>query len=295
MQDWDNLRFFLALAQTGSISAAAEKLNVNQTTVSRRINSFEQALEVRLFERLNTGFELTVEGEELMQRAQRIEHETFAIDRLLMGKNLELCGSIRVTTTLLVAKYFMVPIVKRFNQQYPDIEIDFDLSNNNYDLAAREADVAIRVTREAVPESLIGRELGVIEFAVYGEKSYIESIRHNTAAQCLRWIGEDNSQPRPSWLPASLTNLQLVMRTNDVMASLELLRQGLGVGRLPCVVGDAEENLRRLPLQHSLPAAPVWLLTHADLRRVNRIRVFTAFVADEIRRQLGAQSSLLAK
>lgn len=286
MQDWDDLKIFLALAHCGSITAAAEKLKLNQSTVSRRINRFEQDLDVRLFERFNSGFELTAEGDELLRRALRIEEETQAIDRLLMGKNVELSGPIRVTTTLLMAKYYIIPLLHKFYRQHPAIEIQLDLSNNQYNLNAREADVAIRVTRDSIPENLVGRELGHIVFAVFGEKNYLENYLNNNASEALRWIGEDAIQPRPAWLPDSYADLQLVMRSNDVMATLEMIKQGLGVGRLPCVVGDAEPGLQKMAFNHYIPSAPVWLLTHADMRRVNRVKVFNAFIAEELRRQL---------
>lgn len=288
MHDWDDLRFFLALAQTGSITAAAEKLKVNQSTVSRRINQFEKELEVRLFERFTSGYVLTSEGDELLIRAQHVEDEMFSIERQVMGKNIELSGSIRVTTTLLMAKYFIIPMLKNFHDLHPGIVVQLDISNTMYNLIAREADVAIRVTREPVPESLVGRELGSIEFAVYGEKKYLDKHQQAKPQQALRWVGEDNMQSRPSWLPESYANLQLVARTNDVLATLDLLKQGLGIGRLPTLMGDSEESLQQITLSHPLPSAPVWLLTHIDMRRVNRVRVFNEFIAEQLRSRLNA-------
>lgn len=285
MQDWDNLRFFLAVARSGSVSAASVSLGVNQSTVSRRINHFEQDLNVRLFERFSTGYELTPEGEELMRRVQRIEEETHAIERHVMGKNVELSGPVRVTCTLVLARYFLIPLLKRFQEQHPAIVIHLDLSNNLYNLTAREADVAIRVTRDAIPETLIGRELGRFDYGIYGEKKYLERYLAAGEKQPLHWVGEDNERARPDWLPDDLRILQLVARTNDVLATLDLLKQGLGVGRLPCFMGDVEKGLRRFKPEHPIAGVPVWLLTHADMRRVNRVSVFTAYVVEALRKQ----------
>lgn len=287
MQDWDDLRFFLAVARTGSLTAAAEKLGVNQSTVSRRINGFEQELKVRLFERFSTGYVLTPEGEELLHRAEHIEDETYAIDRHVMGKNVDLSGPIRVTCSLVIARYFLIPLLKRFYKLHPGIVILLDLSSSLHNLTAREADLAIRVTRDAIPETLIGRELGQIEYSVYGESKYVECYLKNNGDEPLHWIGEDNTQEQPYWLPPDINLLQLVMRTNDVFATLDALKQGLGVGRLPRFMGEGEKKLQQLELKHSIPTIPVWMLTHADMRRVNRVSVFTAFIAEEFGKQFG--------
>jgi DNA-binding transcriptional LysR family regulator len=288
MHDWDDLRFFLAVAKSGSITAASVILKVNQSTVSRRINHFEQLLNVRLFERLATGYVLTAEGEELKQRALRIEEETQAIERHIMGKNIKLTGPIRVTASSTVTRYLLMPLFKHFYSMYPGIELRLDLSDQLYNINAREADVAIRVTGDAVPENLIGRKLGQIEFGVYGEKKYAKSYENASGAIPLRWIGEDINDLRPKWLPDNIANLQRVMRTNDVLATVEAIRMGIGVGRLPTFVGDADKKLVRLDFKQRIPQAPIWLLTHVDMRRVNRISVFNTFIAAEMSRILNS-------
>ena len=285
MQNWDDLRFFLAVARSGSLTAAAAKLDVNQSTVSRRIASFELELKVRLFERFPTGYVLTPEGEELLLRAQHIEEEAHAIERHVMGKNVELSGPIRVTCSLVIAQYFLIPLLPAFSQMYPGIVIHLHTANSLYNLSSREADVAIRVTRDAVPETLIGRELGHIQYGVYGRKDYVTAYRRSKGKQPLFWIGEDSHHDRPDWLPPTVDPLRLVMSSNDVLPTFDLLKQGLGVGRLPRFMGDRESTLRRLETGHVIPAVPIWLLTHADIRKVNRISVFTTYIADEFRKQ----------
>ena len=286
MQDWNELKFFLTVAQTGSVTAASVKLGVNQSTVSRRINNFEQKMNVRLFERLSTGYELTPEGEELRHRVLQIEDEIQAIDRHIMGKNIELRGPIRVTASLAIVRYILMPIFKKFNKLHPGIELHLDMSNNIYNLTQREADIAIRVTRDALPENLIGRELGLLEFAVYGEKEVVDSYTRGKGKIPLQWIGEDNNDVRPAWLPEDIEPLHLVIRTNEVLSTYDAIQQGLGVGRLPTLIGDSDNNLKKLNFNHEIPSAPVWLLTHVDMRRVNRMSVFTSFLVEEMRSKL---------
>lgn len=286
MQNWDDLRFFLAVADGGSISAAAERLGVNQSTVSRRIHAFEKELDVRLFERLSSGYLLTREGEELERYARRIGEEASAIDRHIMGSNIELAGPIRITTSLMLYRYLLPPILKQFNETHPGIELRLDLSNNLYNISQREADVAIRVSNEELPENLIARDLGRILLAPYGERRYIKHWRDTKPKPPLRWIGEDNTEARPGWLPKSIQKLQLTLRTNEVMATVDAVKAGMGVGRLPRYIGDSESSLERFPTDQDLPHYPVWLMMHADMRRVYRIRVFNDFVVEHMRREL---------
>lgn len=286
MHNWDDIRFFLAVARTGSVSTAAEKLGVNQSTVSRRINGFEAEMNVRLFERLTTGYQLTAEGEDMLRRAVRIEDEAVAIEHAVMGKNIELRGPLRVTVSLTVASYLLMPVLKEFNAAHPGIELRLDLSDNLYNLTQREADVALRVTTEPVPDNLIGRELGKIALAVYGEKNYLDKYFQSSKRQPLRWIGEDTNDPRPRWLHKHTDPLELVLRTNDVLATATAIQHGLGVGRLPTLVGDALPDLKRFEDIPPLSKRPLWLLMHPDLRGVNRVRIFGAFLTEKLRRLL---------
>ena len=286
MHDWDDIRYFLAVARADSVSAAAEKLAVNQSTVSRRINGFEAQMNVRLFERLSTGYQLTAEGAEMLHRAVRIEEEMLAIELDVMGKNIELKGPLRVTVSLSIASYLLMPILKEFHAQHPGIELQLDLSDNFFNLAQREADVALRVTTEPVPENLVGRVLGTIGFAVYGEKNYLKEYLKSRNQQPLHWIGEDTNDARPGWLHKHTEPLQLVMRTNDVLATVSAIKLGLGVGRLPAFVGDTLPELERFNDTPVLPNRPLWLLTHPELRRMNRVSVFNAFLAEKVPVQL---------
>lgn len=286
MHNWDDYRVFLAIANSGSVSAAAEQLGVNQSTVSRRINVFEEKLNMRLFERLSTGYALTQEGFELKQYVSRIEEETLAIERHLEGNNIELSGSIRITTSLVMLRYVLMPSLKEFSKVHPAIELHLDLSNNLYNLNQREADVAIRVTRDPIPENLIARELGYVDFAVYGEKKYLQAYYKNKTV--LYWIGEDKVDAHPDWLPVDIGQTQRLMRCNDVLATADAIKYGLGVGRLPTIIGDKERNFKRMEFEVSLEQVPVYLVTHVEMRRVNRVRTFNDFIADAVRETLRA-------
>lgn len=284
MQNWDDLKIFLAVVDGGSVSAAARQLGINQSTVSRRINAFELELDVRLFERLSSGYLPTSEARELERHARRIWEEISAIDRHIMGSNIELAGPIRITTSLMLYRYLMPSILQEFNTLHPGIELRLDLSNNLYNISQREADIAIRVSNENLPENLVARDLGKIQFAVYGARDYLQDwLDAPDPKPPLRWVGEDNANAHPAWLPLEMDNLQLTLRTNEAMATLDALKQGMGVGRLATYIGENEPTLIRFETGLDPSRLSVWLLMHSDMRRVHRIKVFNEFFVDRIR------------
>jgi len=287
MQNWDDLRFFLAIAHTGTVSAAADKLRVNQSTVSRRINAFEEMLKVRLFERLSIGYKLTPEGEKLLSFAERIEQETQAIERQLAGVNDLLSGPIRVSVPQTLATHVFMPIFTEFYNDYPDIELQIVASNTLQNISQREVDVALRVSQQKPPENLVGRKLGEISFGVYGLKRYLSSYQCSTNTKPLLWIGEDINDSRPDWLSPDIAEIALSVRVNEALLTIDAINKGLGVGRLPKIIGDNQLSMAPFTETSFLPSRPLWLLTHPDLRRSRRISVFLDYLAERIRPLLG--------
>lgn len=284
---WDDIRFFLAVAHCGTVSAAAQKLKINQSTVSRRINAYEEALRVRLFERLTTGYVLTAEGEQMLVHARRMEEESLAIEREVMGKNVALTGPIRVTAPLALSKYLLMPIFLEFAQTYPDIELQIDISNDMYNISQREADVALRVTRDSPAQNLIGRELAQLEFGAFAARKLINAYVKDISRP-LPWIGEANAQSRPAWLPNDILKLKRVMRSNDVLITIDAVRAGLGVGRLLKLFTLKEKNIALFPGAPVIAPMPLWMLTHVDMRRVSRVSTFMQFVSTRVRERLSA-------
>ena len=286
MHDWDDLRFFLAVAREGSVTAASSRLGVNQSTVSRRINTFEAGIGVRLFDRHSSGFSLTLAGEDLLRHVVRMEEATQAIDRQLAGRDNELSGELRVTTSQVIVRYLLIPELADFQAQYPGIRVVFDVSNDLYNLSAREADIAIRATSGDVPDTLIGQSVGDIHFGVYGRKELLQHWQQGETE--LPWIGEDDDSLKPDWLPQGNVALLPSMRSNDVQVTLDLIQAGVGIGRLPVFAAVGERGLCKFGPAGDAANKSVWILRHADMRRVERIRVFSRFFSEVISRRLAA-------
>jgi DNA-binding transcriptional LysR family regulator len=282
MTDWDAFRFFLAGARRGSIRAAAADLGVNHSTVSRRIDAFEKKLDVRVFERLPSGYFLTQAGEEMLQSAERVEQETTTAERRVAGRDARLSGLLRVTLPDSLAQKLLMPDLVAFSEAHPEIDLELDVTSSMADLARREADVAIRLSNDP-PGYLVGRRLLKYAKAIYASKAYL--TRHDLldGADKLRWIGWNDTVPDPQWVRESpYPQAPARNRIGSSMVQLEATKAGMGLGLLPCYMGDTEPALRRLPPGKPIPDRDIWLLTHEDLRHTARVRRFLDSMAEAI-------------
>jgi len=279
--DWDDIRYFLAVARKGSIRGGSALLDVNHSTVSRRINSFEQKLDVRLFDRLPTGYTLTPAGEDMLSSAVRIEEEVNTLDRKVLGRDVELTGQIRITMPAPIVN-LITPGLVAFTQTYPSIELETLVSYEEFNLSKREADIALRIT-DNPPDHLVGRKILKYAKSVYGSKSYLKDYMATKDTGLLNWIGW-NSATDDKWIQKSdFPNIEIYHQLSDVMSQLAAIKAGMGIAILPCFLGDVELDLQRVPPAKAIPAWDIWLLTHKDLRGTARIKTFMSFMTEAIR------------
>lgn len=298
--DWDDFRFFLAVADHGSLSGAAKELRVTHSTVFRRINTFEGKLGVRLFERLPSGYALTIAGEEVLENARRMEDESLAIEQKLVGKDFQYKGTIRVTTMEGLAMILLPPILKRFRDAYPEIRIELVISGQVFDLTRKEADVAIRMGPRDPPEHLIGRVVGKVIWSVYAAPGYLQQHGTPTSVNELRGhyviTGDGASAHRQyvKWIREHVDDKDLVFTSNVIMAQRSAAKAGIGLVLLPRYLGESSDGLVRLvdePEGRLVRVFDVgeeldlnlWLLTHPEQQNHYRVRVFMDFVAAAIR------------
>ncbi len=282
MKDWDDLRYYLAVARKGSIRGAAAMLGVNHSTVSRRIDGFEKKLDVRLFERLPSGYFVTQAGEEMLRSAELMESEVMAAGRRVAGRDARLSGLVRVALHDSLAQKLLMPDLAAFYVAYPGIELDLNVSHSMADLARREADVAIRISNDP-PESLVGRRLLKYATAIYASDDYLARHDPIVDGDHLTWIGWGDPVPDPQWVRQSpYPTAPARNHIRNPLAQLEAAKAGMGLSMLPCFMGDTEPTLRRVPPATTSQSRDIWLLTHEDLRRTARVRVFLDFIAAAI-------------
>lgn len=282
LMDWDDLRFFLAVARTGSLRGAAKELGVNHSTVSRRIGAFEDRLGARLFERLPTGYLTTPAGENMLESVQSIEQSVAAIDRRVAGQDSRPGGLLRITIPPHLSLKLLLPDLAAFGEIHPEIKLELDISYGMADLAMREADVAIRMTNNP-PQNLVGRRLVRSAKAIYASEAYL--ARHDPIGDpgSLTWIGWGDTVRYPRWVRESdFPQASVNHRVNDAIGQAEAAKAGMGMSMMPCHLGDLEPTLRRLPPGEAMPAYDLWILTHEDLRRTARVRAFLDFMSSAI-------------
>jgi molybdate transport repressor ModE-like protein len=283
--DWDDLRTFLAVARTGSLTEAARGLGVSYSTVSRRLAALEEGLGSRLFERLANGYKPTPAGEEMLETARRMEAEFEALSRRVLGRDARLEGRVRVATTDALLASFM-PELAAFSRRYPDIEVDLLSTPEPAELAMRETEVALLVS-ERPPASLVGRRLARLPSALYAAHAYLADHPAETELAAHVWVGWEDGMahiPAARWMRESVPHARVACRVSTGTALREALRAGIGVAHLLCFLADEDPALVRLRPPEPALETGLWLLVHEDLRATGRVRVFLDFMAEAIGR-----------
>ena len=283
--DWSDIPFLLAVCKAGTLAGAARSMNVHHSTVFRRVESVEKKLGVRLFEKLNHKYILTIEGEYFYARALQLQSGMNEIERSLSGKDLRLEGILTITTTNSVL-YTLTPLLTDFQREYPETELRIISEAKPLDLAQRDADIAIRPTSNP-PEHWIGRNITPISFA-----PYIHTEHRDIDEQDLRWLvlSEDFKHSPMSKLTSSLMP-DNAPRTviNNMLAVYDFVKQGLGVGVLPCYLGDSDNTVRRLKAPDPSYNWDLWILSHPDLRNSAKVKAFNDFAVEKMKTQLSSK------
>ena len=278
--NWQDLRYLMEIVRGGTLSAAARKLGVNQTTVSRRITALEEALNAPLFDRSSNGWFITPVGESVMRSVETIADEVHNIGRLVQVDRQELNGKLRITAPDICIQGLLMAGLNSFTELYPEIDIDLIATEALLDLSVHDADVAFRATNTP-PPNVLGTHIADFAYAVYATPSLYQQFLLNPASVGgISWSRE--SRTAPEWMRSDFPDMQVRYRANSLSVAFNLARQGLGFALLPCGLGDASAKLRRIPARYQHPVIGFWLLSHIDLRTTARIRIFRDFMLEAI-------------
>ncbi len=287
MFDWNDLRYFLAVARTGSTIAAAKVLGVNQSTVQRRLAVLEERVGRKLVERHPTGYRLSELGEELLSCAEGVEQAVAAFERRLVSSDKSLTGIIRVTCPEGLVNTLMTPLVDAFHARYPALHVDLVVTERFLDLSKGEADIAVR-GGEPHDDMLIGRKIAENPWAVYASRSYVErhgrperpgDIEHHAIIDFGSGFANLHLG---KWLRTVAPRARVVAHSETVIGLLMAVKSGAGLAILPVQLGDPEKDLVRVidPLPELM--SQIYLLVHPDLQKMPRVRAFIDFVVSEI-------------
>jgi DNA-binding transcriptional LysR family regulator len=291
MMDWDDVRYFLAVARGGSVRAAAEGLGVNHSTVLRRIAQLEERLGARMFEKLPSGYRLTDAGEEVLEFAEQMETSSNRLQTRVLGRDQSVRGLLRVTLAPTLATHLLMPDFAEFARLHPEVEMEVLSIGDLVNLTNREADVAVRVVydRDTLPPNLHGLKGPELFGGVYMSRELLAAWRAG-APDRIRWI-VISKFGIPDWArEAEVPAAEVAFRITDGAAQIVAARQGLGMTVLPCFVGDSDPLLVRVPGTPLHMHGTLWLLTQGETRKTKRVRLFTEFIS----RRLAAYAPLFA-
>lgn len=286
--NWQDLKYALAVARSGSLSAAARALGVNQTTVGRRLTRLEAELGVRLFDRIEGRQVPTAMGEIVLRRGGRIEQDMVALEATAGQADSAHAGTVRLTAVQVLVTKFLMPRLPAFFGRHPGIALELVATGGNLNLARREADIAIRLNRPA-SGNLVVRKIGEMGFAAYlaredgGDGG---GGAPTDALDRLPWLVYDEALghlPEARWLERKAPRARRVLSASDSLSLLEAAERGLGATVLPCLLGDASPRLRRITGGAPVVTREIWLLTHRELRHVARVRCVLDWIADTVR------------
>lgn len=294
--DWNDLKYFLAVARFGGLSAAAVELGGSPSTVSRHILALERHLGVRLFLRQQSGYLLSDEGTSLFERVVAVERSTDAVARGTAGHpQLDgVSGVVRLAAPESLAVHLVTPHLPQLHARHPRLQVELVVGQAQADLSRREADLALRLvdpSGQRASRDHVARQLGRMPFGLYAspqahpgdgapwrERNY---INWNTA-----WI----HIPTAEWLERMYSPRAPVFSSNSLDVQIAAARTGLGLVLIPSYIGDADPALRRVPVDETLPHRDVWLVYHRDLKGSSRVLAMKAFLVDLLARKLPMDS-----
>lgn len=285
--DWESLRTVLAVTRAGSLAGAARALELRHSTVFRRVEGIERRLGQALFDRRRGGWIANELGETAARAAEAMEEAALEAERRLLGADGRLAGVVRVATSELLGGYLLVRLVRPFLERHPAMQIELDVSNRSLDLTRREADVALRATRDP-PESLVGRKLGVLRYAVYASPALLPRGKV-PELETLPWLGFDERIAQfevARWFARVLPGVQPRLRADSLGVLLRAAAGGAGAAVLPVFAASQEKGLVRVTDVIPDVHMDLWLLSHPDLRGNARVRALADHLAAGVPREL---------
>lgn len=287
--DWTLLQSFAAVAETGSLSAAARRLGQSQPTIGRHVRTLEEALGVELFTRVPKGLVPTEAGRGLIAPAEQMREAAARLQLAAEGQDAGLAGTVRITASVVVSHFILPPIIADIRRAHPEIQVELVPSDSSENLLFREADIALRMYRptqlDIVTVHAADQQLGL-----YAATSFLDRVgRPETVEQAmaLDFVGFDADDTIIRAMRAGGLEVSrgfFSVRSDDQAAYWQLVRAGCGIGGMQVMIGEAEPGVERVLPDLRLPPLPIWLAAPAALRHTPRIRLVWDMLAGRLSR-----------
>lgn len=284
--DWNDLRFFLTVARTQSLTKTAIELKVSQSTVSRRIGAMETSLRTRLFVHHQTGYFLTDAGLNVFKYAADVEEKVLLLESNISGLDLRPAGTVRLATAVTLASHLIIPALPRFTARFPDIKMEIITDVNTVSISRHDADLALRLVR---PEqhSLKIRKVGRMASAVYGSETYLKQnpasgIHYLDGRSFITWDSAYSHLPSSKWLNEAYPNASSSLITTSVVSQVAAVKANLGLAVLPRYIASQNSDMVEVMPTEQVFSEDLWLVSHANLTASARIRAVAEFLEEII-------------
>ena len=283
LTDWDCFRYFLAVAETGSLSAAAQFLRVSHPTVRRQINGLENTLTAKLFNRTPDGYVLTETGRGLVDLARTMQDTAYAIEQCTDRDEAGQTGRVTIATAPGIGTAWLSSKIAKFRRNNPEIEIDLNVSRRQLDVERLEADVALRVG-DPGSRDLIGRRIGKVSFGLYAARRYLKEHGTPRSPRCLmnhaviESTGDVENLEQVVQFRSFAKGASTAMSCNNMLTQFAAMREGAGILSVPTyMVRGLPDIIRILPDEFDLEL-DLWLLSRRDLIQTPRVRKIMDFL-----------------
>jgi DNA-binding transcriptional LysR family regulator len=276
MFDWENIRYFVAVARIGTMSGAARILKVDHATVSRRVSALESEINTRLIERQPRICRLTPIGQRVFEVAQQMEEGAYALERLLEASRSPLSGKVTLSAPPVLVANFLVNHLADFRRANPGVQLSVSCEARRVSLSRREADVVLRLTRPEEPTSVV-RKLGRVSFGLYASKDY-PHLHNPSAWEFIAYDAGFVGVSQQKWLMSVAGKRPIACEISDINGHLVAARAGAGVAGLPDFLAATDPNLQRVPYEGEPFSRDIWMAVHQDLRGSPQIRAVMDFL-----------------
>ncbi|MDA8747315.1 LysR family transcriptional regulator [Litoreibacter sp.] len=277
-QNWDDLRFVLAVSETGSVSEAARSLGVTHATVLRRIAAFEERHGEPVFLRGARGYTVLPDKQEVLEAAQDVESAVLAVDRLLSGSMEALKGPVRISSTDSMCQTVLPIIMHSISTSYPDLRLSLHSANRHLNFNRLAADITVRPAQQ-LDDTLVGVQAGQIVFAVF--------CAANMADQPERWLTLEGPLARSKpgqWMTSNLRKSQFGVGSDSFMVQQELVAAGAGQSFLPLMIADTDPRMERARPDIAEITVPIWVGSAAEMAHTPKVKAVSAMLADGLRK-----------
>lgn len=285
--DWSLVQSFLAVINQGSLQGAARQLQLSQPTMGRHIEELEKQWGVALFERTGRGLVPTAIAMLLAESAKQMESGANLLSHALINQQQSLTGTVRISASQPVACYLLPPILQRMRSSIPDVQVELVVTNAVSNLLQREADIALRMVQPE-QDSLVAKKVGQFTFSACAHQTYLaRKGTPETMEELLTHdlIGQDNDEgiiQAFGYLGMTVERDHFCLRTDDLIAAWQAVRAGVGVGFISNHLIRTDPEVVPLLPHYKVPAMPIWLVVHREIRGNMRLRKVYDFLAKQL-------------